>query len=51
MGKEHVELRVHMYHEPVGTRVTCVYECAKWIQLGGSLSEGRSREVLGYEPI
>ena len=24
MGKEHVELHVHMYHEPVGTQVTCV---------------------------
>ena len=45
MGKENVELRVHMYHEPVGTRVTRVYECAKWIRLGGSPSEGRSGEV------
>ena len=46
MGKEHVKLRIHMYHEPVGTRVTRVYECAKWIRLGGSPSGGvRSGEV------
>ena len=49
MGEKHVGLRVHMYHEPMGTRVTRVtsrvYECAKWIRLGGSPSRGRSGEV------
>ena len=59
MGKGHVELRVHMYHEPVGTRVTRVYECAKWIRLGGSLSgevrsgkflSGWKRSLTGRQP-
>ena len=45
MRNVHVGLRVHRYHEPVGTRVTRVYECAEWILLGGSPSEGRSGEV------
>ena len=50
MGKEHVELRVHMYHEPVGTRVTrvngvCGVDPAGWFAerggpLGGSSSLG-----------
>ena len=50
MGKEHVELRVHMYHEPVGTRVTrvngvCGADPARWFgerggPLGGSSSLG-----------
>ena len=45
---EHVELRVHMYHEPVGTRVTrvngvCGVDPARWFAergcpLGGSSS-------------
>ena len=50
MGEEHVELRVHMYHEPVGTRVTrvnevCGVDPAGWSAewggpLGGSSSLG-----------
>ena len=44
--EEYVELHVHMYHEPVGTRVTRVYECAKWIRLGGPPNEGRSGKSL-----
>ena len=46
MGKEHVELRVHMYHEPVGTRVTrvngvCGVDPAGW----SAEREVRSGEV------
>ena len=40
MGKEHVELRVHMYHEPMGTRVTRVNEVCEVDPLGGSSSLG-----------
>ena len=53
MRKEHVGLRVHMYHEPVGTRVTRVYETvcevdpARWFaergSLGGTSSLGGNR--------
>ena len=47
MGKEHVELRVHMYHEPVGTRVTrvngvCGVDPAGWFAEQGGLFRGSS---------
>ena len=46
MGKEHVELRVHMYHEPVGTRVTRVNEVCGVDPAGWSSErEVRSGEV------
>ena len=46
MGKEHVELRVHMYHEPVGTRVTRVNEVCGVDPAGWSAErEVRSGEV------
>ena len=45
MGKEHVELRVHMYHEPVGTRVTrvngvCGVDPARWFAERGGVRSG-----------
>ena len=40
MGKEHVELRVHMYHEPVGTRVTRVNEVCGVDPAGWSAERG-----------
>ena len=46
MGKEHVEQRVHMYHEPVGTRVTRVNEVCGVDPAGWSAErEVRSGEV------
>ena len=44
---EHVELRVHMYHEPVGTRVTrvngvCGVDPAGWSAEWGGLLGGSS---------
>ena len=46
MGKEHVELRVDMYHEPVGTRVTRVNEVCGVDPAGWSAErEVRSGEV------
>ena len=40
MGREHVELRVHMYHEPVGTRVTRVNEVCGVDLAGWSAEQG-----------
>ena len=43
MGKENVELRVHMYHEPVGTRVTRVNEVCGVDPAGWSAERGSAR--------
>ena len=43
MGKEHVEQRVHMYHEPVGTRVTRVNEVCGVDPAGWSAERGSAR--------